>query len=75
MGIGPRAHVVPGVQATKPKAAAKPKTTKPKAKTAAKPKKVCLLCSAYMSLSLPFTSCCRDNSAAAGSPGNCVGPR
>lgn len=30
-----------GVQATKPKAAAKPKTTKPKAKTAAKPKKVC----------------------------------
>ena len=28
------------VQATKPKAAAKPKTTKPKAKTAAKPKKV-----------------------------------
>ena len=28
------------VQATKPKAAAKPKATKPKAKTAAKPKKV-----------------------------------
>ena len=31
------------VQATKPKAAAKPKTTKPKAKTAAKPKKVRLV--------------------------------
>ena len=55
-----------GVQATKPKAAAKPKTTKPKAKTAAKPKKVRHLRPAYTSPSLPSMSAASIISAGAG---------
>ena len=46
------------VQATKPKAAAKPKTTKPKAKTAAKPKKVRLVIRVSADLQAIGHYCC-----------------